>query len=96
MTPAHFKGVAKFRFIFGIWLIWGLKLTIWNWNIGVFEKMAFKTESETVTHPPPPPSISYPKKTPKIGVTIRLFEGRKYGPLRPPKKGACRCPIGTC
>ena len=40
---ANFKGVAKFRFIFGIWLIWGLKLNIWNWNIGMVEKMAFKT-----------------------------------------------------
>ena len=54
---ANFKGVAKFRFIFGIWLIWGLKLTIRNWNIGMVQKIAFTTQSETVTPPPPPRHI---------------------------------------
>ena len=68
MISANSKGVAKFCFIFGIWLIWGLKLTIRNWNIGMVQKMAFKTETETATRPPPP-RISYPKKTPQFGVT---------------------------
>ena len=69
MISANFKGVAKFRFIFEIRLIWGLKLTIRNWNIGMVEKMAFKTQSKIVTSPPRPPRVSYPKKTPLYGVT---------------------------
>ena len=37
---------------FGISPIWGLKLTIRKLNIGMVEKMAFKTQTETVTPPP--------------------------------------------
>ena len=55
MISANFKGVAKFCFIFGIWLIWGLKLPIWSWKIGMVEKMALKIQCETVPPPPPPP-----------------------------------------
>ena len=63
----QFQRSGEISLHFGIWLIWGLKLTIRNSNIGMVQKMAFKTQTETVTSPPP--CISYPKKTPHFGVT---------------------------
>ena len=65
MTSANFKGVAKFRFFFGIWLIWGWKLTIQIWNTAMVQKMASKTKTEKVT----PPRVHFipEKKTPVRG-----------------------------
>ena len=63
----HFQRSGEILLHFGIWPIWGLKLTIQNSNIGMVEKMAFKIQTKTVTRPPP--CISEPQKTPQFGVT---------------------------
>ena len=52
MISANFKGVVKFCIVFGIWLIWGLNLTIRNWNIAMVQNMGFKTRTETVSRSP--------------------------------------------
>ena len=53
---------------FRIWLIWGLKLTIRNADIGMVEKLAFKTQPQIVTRPPLL-HLRPLKNTPQFGVT---------------------------